>query len=100
MSGGLTDLQNKYGANEKFVLLSVGLNARDTIEKQRDKAKANGWSWAKVFDTYNHAQTMYGVRGIPQVVLVDPEGNAVVIGRDMAKINSLIEADLGSGDGE
>jgi thiol-disulfide isomerase/thioredoxin len=77
----LEPLHRVWADDKRFELVSVGTNWRnDTAEKQAAFAKQNKYHWTKVFDADGFVTARYGVRGIPTLTLIDPEGNVIAHG--------------------
>lgn len=55
----------------------IGLS-NEPAEKQKEFAEANNYHWLKLVDDKNTGAA-YGVRGIPQVVVIDREGKIVMV---------------------
>lgn len=95
MRSELAPLFEKYGHRADFEIVGIGINSRDTIERQQAYIDETGYKWTKVFDTDNRVTAAYGVRAIPYLVLLDPQGNVVVFGNGtIGKIKEILEAKL------
>ena len=77
----LIELQNKFGG-EKFTVL--GVNVWDEEEKFKAALKEEGITYPQIYiprDNKDNATEMYGIQGIPQIILFGPDG--VIIKRDL-----------------
>lgn len=73
----LVELQNKYGG-DKFMVL--GVNVWDEEEKFKEALVAEGITYPQIFvprDNKDNATQIYGIRGIPQIILFAPDGTIV-----------------------
>ena len=74
----LVDVYNKYKGN-KFELLGVAV-----WEKREDTLKAleaHNTPWPQIIDANNIPTDLYGIRGIPHIILFGPDGT--IIARDL-----------------
>ena len=77
----LIELQNKFGG-EKFTVL--GVNVWDEEEKFKAALTEEGITYPQIYiprDNKDNATEMYGIQGIPQIILFAPDG--VIIQRDL-----------------
>ena len=82
MKAQLAPLHEQWQDDERFELVSVGTNWRgDTAEKQADFARKYGYHWTKVYDPDGLVTAGYGVRAIPTLTFIDPDGNVIAHGR-------------------
>ena len=73
----LIELQNQY-AGEKFTVL--GINVWDTEEKFKTALEEEGIEYPQIFvprDNKDNATQLYGIQGIPQIMLFAPDGTIV-----------------------
>lgn len=73
----LIELQNKFGG-DKFVVL--GVNVWDEEAKFKEALAAEGITYPQLYiprDNKDNATEMYGIRGIPQIILFAPDGTIV-----------------------
>ena len=81
MKNALAPLDKEWGDDKRFELVSVGTNwNRDTAEKQAEFAKKNGYRWTKVYDSDGRVTASYGVRGIPTLTFIGPDGKVIAHG--------------------
>lgn len=81
MKNELAPLDKEWGDDKRFELVSVGTNwNRDTAEKQAEFAKKNGYRWTKVYDSDGRVTATYGVRGIPTLTFIGPDGKVIAHG--------------------
>lgn len=90
MQRELQPLHQKYGQDERFMLVGVGLPWNgETAAKEKAFAEQQGYHWRKVFDASGAAGQAYGVEGIPFLALVDEEGKILVMGSGWSKIEEV-----------
>ena len=87
----LIELQNKFGG-EKFMVL--GVNVWDEEEKFKAALGAEGITYPQIYiprDNKDNATDMYGIKGIPQIILFAPDGT--IVQRDLrgAGMKALVE---------
>lgn len=73
----LIELQNKFGG-AKFMVL--GVNVWDEEDKFKEALVAEGITYPQIFvprDNKDNATEIYGIRGIPQIILFAPDGTIV-----------------------
>lgn len=73
----LIELQNKFGG-DKFMVL--GVNVWDEEAKFKEALVAEGITYPQIFiprDNKDNATEMYGIKGIPQIILFAPDGTIV-----------------------
>ena len=90
----LVELQNKFGG-EKFTVL--GVNVWDEEAKFKAALTAEGITYPQIFiprDNKDDATAMYGIRGIPQIILFAPDGT--IVKRDLRgeAMKALVEEKL------
>lgn len=77
----LIELQNKFGGN-KFTVL--GVNVWDEEDKFKASLTAEGINYPQIYvprDNKDDATALYGIRGIPQIILFAPDG--VIVQRNL-----------------
>lgn len=95
MQRELAPLYEKYGARSDFEIVGIGLSSRDSIERQKAYVDQQGFRWTKLFDEGNAVASAYGVRAIPFLVLIDPNGNVVVAGNGtIGRIKNILDEQL------
>ena len=73
----LIELQNKFGG-DKFMVL--GVNVWDEEDKFKAALTAEGITYPQIYiprDNKDDATALYGIRGIPQIILFAPDGTIV-----------------------
>ena len=73
----LIELQQKFGG-EKFTVL--GVNVWDEEDKFKAALTAEGITYPQIYiprDNKDNATDMYGIKGIPQIILFAPDGTIV-----------------------
>ena len=74
----LKEIYKKY-KGDKFELLGVAvLEERDATERY---LKVNGSPWPQIIDANDIPTTLYGIKGIPHIILFGPDGK--IIARDL-----------------
>lgn len=77
----LIELQNKFGG-DKFTV--IGVNVWDEEDKFKASLTAEGINYPQIFiprDNKDDATALYGIRGIPQIILFGPDG--VIVQRNL-----------------
>lgn len=90
----LIELQNKFGG-DKFMVL--GVNVWDEEPKFKDALTSEGITYPQIYiprDNKDNATDLYGIKGIPQIILFAPDGT--IVQRDLrgAKMKTLVEEKL------
>lgn len=81
MKTELAPLDKEWRDDERFELVSVGTNwRRDTAEKQAKFAKKHDYRWTKVYDPDGRVTASYGVKGIPTLTFIGPDGKVIAHG--------------------
>ena len=78
-------------------LTVVGIFVADTRENFAKAVANEGISWPQNFDSTNTARFLYGVTGIPQIILFDPEGRIVARNLRGEQMVKFVEETLGNG---
>ena len=71
----------------------IGLNVWDKPENQRKTIETMKMSWIQLSDTTNNATNVYGIAGIPQIMVIDDDGTILarnLRGEEIEKV--VIEA--------
>ena len=71
----LAKIQEKYGNNKDFVLVS--LNVWDKPDAQAKAIKDMKMVWTQLTDSTRNATDTYGVDGIPQILLIGKDGKII-----------------------
>ncbi len=93
---GIPEMKEYYAKyNDKLEILGVDCN--DTVEKWKNAVKEYELPWLHVYwdkENGDNPLEMYGVRGFPTKVVIDPRGNVakVIVGEDPAFYEYLDEA--------
>lgn len=75
----LIELQNKYGG-DKFMVL--GVNVWDDEASFKRSIEEEGINYSQIYASDNKdTTTLYGIRGIPQIILFAPDGT--IVARDL-----------------
>lgn len=87
----LLELQNRFGG-EKFTVL--GVNVWDAEDKFKAALDSEGINYPQIFvprDNKDDATALYGIKGIPQIILFAPDGT--IVRRDLrgAAMKALVE---------
>ena len=85
--GHLNELQEKYGEQGLTVLSGTSEGAKKT-ERWVER---NGYEPAYAYDKKSTLARYFGVRGIPDAVLVDGLGNVVYRGHPARVTDSMLE---------
>ena len=92
---GIPDMKMYY-AKYQDKLEILGVDCNDTVEKWKNAVAQHELPWLHVYwdkENGDNPLTMYGVRGFPTKVVVDPEGKVakVIVGEDPAFYEYLDE---------
>jgi thiol-disulfide isomerase/thioredoxin len=93
---GIPDMKEYY-AKYSGKLEILGVDCNDTVEKWKAAVKQYELPWLHVYwdkdDEENNPLALYGVRGFPTKVIIDPKGNVakVIVGEDPAFYDYLDE---------
>jgi thiol-disulfide isomerase/thioredoxin len=82
---------NKY-KSKGFTLLSVSLDDEKGKQKWLEAIKKDGLPWQQVSDLKgrdNEVAKLYGIKGIPQSVLVGPDG--MILGKNLRGDDLLVK---------
>lgn len=87
----LIEMQNRFGG-DKFMVL--GVNVWDEEEKFKAAIPAEGITYPQIYiprDNKDNATDMYGIKGIPQIILFAPDGT--IVQRDLrgSAMKALVE---------
>ena len=75
------DIQRFLEAREGDGLVVFGIDSRDATERGLAFAERNGLTWEMVRDGDGERMQEYGINGLPESFLVDPDGNLTAICR-------------------
>lgn len=76
-SPAIEDYSREYGDE----LVVVGINSEDSTGDATEFVEENGLTWEFFKDTNDDRADDYGVLGLPESFLVDPEGNLALLYR-------------------
>lgn len=75
--GEIPNLAKLHKAYKDKGLTVVGIFVWDKEENFAKAVKEEGITWAQIFDTEGKATDFYGIEGIPQIMLISPDGKIV-----------------------
>lgn len=75
--GEIPNLAKLHKAYKDKGLTVVGIFGWDKEENFAKAVKDEGITWAQIFDTEGKATDLYGIEGIPQIMLISPDGKIV-----------------------
>lgn len=90
----LIELQNKFGG-DKFVVL--GVNVWDEEDKFKAALVSEGITYPQIYiprDNKDNATELYGIKGIPQIILFAPDGTIVKRNLRGDAMKKLVEEQL------
>ena len=90
----LIELQNRFGG-DNFVVL--GVNVWDEEAKFKEALTAEGITYPQIYiprDNKDNATEMYGIKGIPQIILFAPDGTIVKRNLRGDAMKKLVEEQL------
>jgi thiol-disulfide isomerase/thioredoxin len=81
MKNELAPLHKEWSGDDRFVLVSVGTNwRRESAKTQAEFADKNDYRWTMVYDGDGRVTANYGVRGIPTLTFIGPDGKVIAHG--------------------
>jgi thiol-disulfide isomerase/thioredoxin len=81
MKNELNPIHQQWAGDDRFVLVSIGTNWRkETAAKQARYIKQTGYQWTMLHDDDGSVTAAYGVRGIPTLTFIGPDGKVIVHG--------------------
>lgn len=86
----LPALKDVYKAYESKGLIIVGVAVRDTIPDTQKAVKNHGIEWPVIYNAGTVPYALYGITGIPHLMLIDPAGKIVSRGESVEKIASRL----------
>lgn len=84
--------------NEKYAskgLEIVGVVVSDELNNHLKAAQDLGVTWPQIFDNKNALTTLYGIQGIPTMILLDKDGTILVRTHEKEEVVAKIESLLG-----
>jgi sugar lactone lactonase YvrE/peroxiredoxin len=92
----LKEVFDKFGKDERFIIIGLSLDKDANTVKKSVAAKQMSWSQAFVSDTFNSDIVInYGVRGIPAIFLIGPDGKFIAKNLRGSQIKTEVEQDIG-----
>jgi cytochrome c biogenesis protein CcmG/thiol:disulfide interchange protein DsbE len=88
------DIQTFLERHERDGFTVLGIDSRDALEAGRQFARENDLTWNMVRDGDGSLMETYGLTGLPESFLVDPEGRLAAICRgpvDLEGLEALVE---------
>lgn len=85
----LANIYNKYGKNGKMIVLGVA--TWDEEVKTRKAMEELNVVWPQLFNAGDLPMLNYGIRGIPHIILFDPDGK--IVKRDLRGKSMIEEID-------
>jgi thiol-disulfide isomerase/thioredoxin len=73
----------------------IGLVVSDNIETHLQAAKASKVTWPQIFDSKNEFVLLYGIKGIPTLILLDRDGTILVRTHEKNEVIEKIQDLLG-----
>lgn len=84
--------------NEKYAskgLEIIGVVVSDELNNHLKAAQDLGVTWPQIFDNKNALTTLYGIEGIPTMILLDKDGTILVRTHEKEEVVAKIESLLG-----
>lgn len=75
--GEIPNIAKLHKAYKDKGLTVVGVFVWDKEDNFAKAVKDEGITWAQIFDTEGKATDLYGIEGIPQIMLISPDGKIV-----------------------
>jgi thiol-disulfide isomerase/thioredoxin len=81
MKNELHPMHKQWAGDDRFRLISIGTNWRkETAEKQAKYIGQTGYAWTMLYDDKGSVAADYGVRGIPTLTFIGPDGKVIAHG--------------------
>lgn len=77
-------------------LTVVGVAVRDLPEDTKAAVEKHKINWDVIYNTQKKAYDLYGIVGIPEHLLIDPEGKIVLRGESIEAIGQWLEQNIGN----
>lgn len=85
-------LNDKYSGKGLEV---IGVIVNDKLENHLKSAEALDITWTQIFDNKDELGTLYGIKGIPTLILLDKDGTILVRTNNKGEVVEKIESLLG-----
>lgn len=85
---GIKALDDKYSDKGLEV---IGVVISDEIENHLKAAEELNITWTQIFDNKNYINTLYGIEGIPTLILLDKDGTILARTHNEEEIVEMIE---------
>jgi thiol-disulfide isomerase/thioredoxin len=85
-------LNDKYSAKGLEV---IGVVVSDELDNHLQSAKSLDVTWTQIFDNKDALVTLYGLEGIPTLILLDKDGTILVRTHEKQEVKEKIESLLG-----
>lgn len=82
-------LYDKYKDNPDFMILGIAIS--DPAEATIKAAEKHGYAWPQILECGTRPLGTYSFRGIPKLILFDPEGKILDRNITPAKLESIVE---------
>lgn len=86
----LADLHKAYG-EKGLRVLSIGTWERDPADNVKAIEELGIMTWDVVLDTESNGAKVYGLTGIPSLLLISPEGKILVRSHDPSEVDAVIK---------
>lgn len=73
----------------------IGLVVSDDLDTHLTTAKELNVTWTQIFDNKDAASTLYGIKGIPTLILLDKDGTILLRTYNKVEVKEKIESLLG-----
>lgn len=83
-----------YETYKSHGLEVIGLDVWDQLDKHKDAVEKLGITYPQLIDTTRNATNQYGIQGIPEILLINPEGTIVARGLRGDDIEKVIKESL------
>lgn len=88
----LKAMNDKYASKGLEV---IGVVVSDKLEDHFKAAEALNVTWTQIFDNKNELNTLYGIEGIPTLILIDKDGTILVRTHGKDEVKAKVEELLG-----
>lgn len=93
------NLKKIYAKYKPLGLEIVGIGISDKVEDHVEAVKADGITWPQILNE-REAATIYGITGIPHIMLIDPQGKIIARGLRGEEIEKVLEEEKAKNGGK
>jgi peroxiredoxin len=91
---GMPEVKSVWEKYRNRDFMIIGVSQDRTSKVWKDYITENDLSWTHVFDGNSDVAYNYGVNAIPEMKLLDRDGNIIAAAHRISELDSLINAEL------